>query len=215
MKLAVLIPDRGDRPDFMRNCMRMLRAQTLKPDVIEIVDDKPLSDECDITWRYRIGYDRLRNRRIDLIAMMENDDWYHPAYLETMVRNWRAHGCPDLFGTRATLYYHINLFRHMTMNHHTRSSAMSTLIKPDMNFVWCPDAEPYTDSHIWSVIKGGITHTPEKMICIGIKHGVGLCGGKSHTTALERYLYEDHDHRLLRKHMDSESFEFYTNYFKK
>lgn len=215
MKIAILIPDRGDRPAFMANCLRMLKAQTLQADHIEIVDDKPLSEACDITWRYRIGYDRLRKKGFDLIALCENDDWYDKDYLKIMVQKWQEHGHPNIFGTNYTIYYHINLFKHMTMNHHTRSSAMNTLIKPDLNFEWCLDAEPYTDMHLWLVVKGGVTFKPERIISIGIKHGVGLCGGKSHTTSLQRYVNDDSRHRLLLSCMDSESYSFYTNYFKK
>ena len=61
MRTAVLIPSRNDRPDFLANCLRMMQAQTLQPYHIEIVDDKALSNEKDITLRYRIGYDKLRN----------------------------------------------------------------------------------------------------------------------------------------------------------
>lgn len=215
MKIAVLIPDRGDRPDFMKNCLRMINAQTRKPDIIEVVNDAPRSEECDITWRYRIGYDRLRKRDLTLILLMENDDWYHPEYIETMIRNWSQYGYPNIFGTRATIYYHIDLFKWMVMNHHKRSSAMSTVIRADLDFKWCEDAEPYTDIHLWTVIKDSVTYVPEKLLCMGIKHGIGLCGGKSHTTDLNRYINNDADHAYLRKHMDQESFEFYTNYFKR
>lgn len=215
MKLAVLIPDRGDRPEFMKNCLRMLKAQTLQPDIIEVMNDPPENDFCDITRRYRIGYDRLRNKGITLIAMMENDDWYDPAYLEFMVKQWKLNGWPNIFGTRYTIYYHIGLFRWMKMNHHTRSSAMATFIRADLSLTWCNDTEPYTDAYLWSTIKGGVTIDPgKKLICIGIKHGIGMCGGKSHTTSLERYISNDDDHRLLKANMDEESYLFYTNYFK-
>lgn len=218
MKIAVLIPDRGDRPEFMENCMRMLKSQTLQPDIIEIVNDKPLTEGCDITYRYRTGYDRLRGKGVHLIAFLENDDFYAPNYLETMVANWNDHGRPDIFGTCYTIYYHIKLFKHFTMNHHARSSAMNTLIRSDMNFEWGPDAEPYTDMKIWAEIKKGVTFKPEKIISIGIKHGVGLCGGKSHKVNTDhevlRYVNDDSNHKLLRSVMDPESYSFYTNFFK-
>lgn len=217
MKLAVLIPDRGDRPRFLENCLRMIAAQTLQPDIIELVNDAPLSAERDITWRYRTGYDRLRNRGVHLIALMENDDYYHPTYLETMVAHWNDQGRPDLIGQDHTIYYHIREFGKFVFNHKTRSSAMNTLLRADMEFPWCPDNEPFTDVHLWmkSGLKG-VTVRPEKLICMGIKHGVGLCGGRSHVDRLERYLPgKDHEKRFLRVHMDPESFNFYANYYEK
>src|SRR5258706_947064 len=217
MKLAIIMPDRNDRPLFLENCLRMIKAQTFQPDIIELVNDKPLTNECDITWRYRTGYDRLRNKGIDVIALMENDDWYAPNYLQKMVTEWIKKGKPDLLGTNYTIYYHIKLFEHLTMWHDTRSSAMSTLIKPDLNFEWCADNEPYTDSYLWNTLKG-ITFNPGKNICLGIKHGTGMCGGLMHTERLDRYQrrgQSDHSKEFLKQNMDAESFEFYANYIKK
>lgn len=216
MKLAVLIPDRGDRPRFLENCLRMIKEQTLQPDIIELVNDPPQSADCDITWRYRTGYDRLRNRGITLIAFMENDDFYHPTYLETMVAHWNDEGRPDIIGQNYTIYYNLHVSGKFTFNHKTRSSAMNTLIKADLNFPWCQDKEPFTDMHLWlnSGLKGVTVH-PKKIICIGMKHGEGLCGGRSHVDRLHRFESDkDIDKRFLKFHLDPESFEFYTNYFK-
>ncbi len=216
MKIAVLIPTRGDRPLFLENCLRMINSQTLKPNHIEVVNDAPLNNECDITWRYRNGYDKLRNKGFDVILLMEDDDWYAPNYIETMVNKWVEKGKPDLLGHTHTIYYHIKLFSYFTMNHLTRSSAMNTLIKADLNFDWCVDHEPYTDLHLWKTLKG-VLFTPEKNICLGIKHGVGLCGGRSHLDRLHRYDKHgtnDQNKEFLKSLMDEDSYNFYTNYFK-
>jgi glycosyltransferase involved in cell wall biosynthesis len=212
-KVGVIIPDRNDRPLFLDNCLRMLESQTLQPSIIKLVNDKPLSNECDITYRYKTGYDRLRGRGLDVIALIENDDWYSPDYLETMVKEWDKQGRPNLLGTDHTIYYHIKENLYFFMNHKSRSSAMSTLIKPDMEFKWPADSEPYTDIHLWHYVKGIIFH-PEKTICMGIKHGIGLCGGKSHIDRMNRYDHQDKDLSFLRSKIDAESFNFYTNYFK-
>jgi hypothetical protein len=54
---------------------------------------------------------------------------------------------------------------------------------------------------------------------MGMKHGVGLCGGDNHTTSLHRYNDEpdkhyhgkdDGDLHFLRETLDAESFEFYS-----
>jgi hypothetical protein len=44
IKVGIIIPDRNDRPELLTNCMRMIEAQTLKPTVIELVNDKPKND---------------------------------------------------------------------------------------------------------------------------------------------------------------------------
>lgn len=230
LKIGILIPDRGDRPKFMENCIRMIKAQTLQPTIIEIVDDippphfvvkeKPLMNDklipntCDITWRYRTGYDRLRKKGLDAIFLWENDDWYAPNYLEIMCNEWEKRQRPDLLGHIYTIYYHIKLFGYFEMKHKTRSSAMNTLIKPDMHFNWCVDFDPYTDIHIWTQAGlNGQTFDPKKHITLGIKHGVGLCGGRNHINKLHRFKTKDTDHAFLKSIMDQDSFEFYTNYF--
>lgn len=223
MKIAILIPDRGDRPMFLENCLRIMKSQTLQPDIIELVNDVPTSNECDITWRYRTGYDRLRNKDLDCILLIENDDWYASNYIETVVREWELQGRPDLFGQLYTVYYNIRVMAHFTMHHGDRSSAMNTLIRPDLNLSWCSDNEPYTDLYLWNLtnLNGvpsvgpkfrGQLFKPEKHICLGIKHGIGLCGGRSHIDKMYRYVDKSIS---LNELMDKESFEFYNNYFKK
>lgn len=215
MKIAVLIPDRSDRPQFLENCLRMMKAQTLQPEHIELVNDKPLNDKCDITYRYRTGYDRLRNKGYDLIAFIENDDWYDPDYLSTMAHAWKNTGRPQLLGTGSTIYYHIFKKRYLTMQHSTRSSAMNTFIVPNLNFLWCKDDQPYTDIHLWKLLKG-VTVRTDIPISMGIKHGLGMCGGGFHDEnekhdVMHRFSEQDLDMKYLKKIMDSESFNFYSN----
>ncbi len=217
MKIAVIIPSRGDRPKFLDNCLRMIKAQTLQPNYIHVVNDYPLSPARDITWRYRMAYDQLRGKGFDVILLMEDDDWYHCEYIETMVRAWVENGCPELLGTTETIYYHIKIFASFMMNHHTRSSAMCTLIKPDLEIKWPADEDPYTDIALYEQLKY-VLITPPKILFLGIKHGIGLCGGESHTNGLYRYESgptgkKDHNREFLRSTMDKESYEFYTNYF--
>ena len=230
IKVGVIIPDRGDRPDFLFNCWRLLKRQTLQPDQIELINDKPLSENIDITWRYRKGYNRFcqeyRNgknpnktvfEKMDVIAFMENDDWYAPNYLATMVAAWHLAGRPDIFGTNYTIYYHIGLRAYFTMKHIERSSAMSTLIKPDLDIKWPNDHEPFTDMWLWTRSNlAGKTFDPGNHICLGIKHGFGLFGGGSHNQRLDRYEpprgTHDHHGDFLKSIIDPESFDFYAKF---
>jgi glycosyltransferase involved in cell wall biosynthesis len=186
----------------------MIDAQTMKPDRIELVNDEPISDDKDITWRYRLGYERIGNS-CDIILFMENDDWYSPNYIETMFLKWLKAYKPDIFGTDYTVYYHIYERKWFTMWHHHRSSAMSTLLKANMDIPWCEDKEPYTDLHLWRNIKG-VTFHPKNHICLGIKHNIGLCGGVNHATYMHRYANNDDNLELLRDNMDVHSFDFYS-----
>ncbi len=214
MKIAVLIPTRGNRPELLENCLRMIRNQTVQPDHIELVIDTPLNVNCDITWRYRTGYERLRNKGFDIIFLIEDDDFYSPDYIETMLEAWKSAYKPDIFGTSYTIYYHLKLYAWLTMHHLVRSSAMSTILKPDLKFDWPPDNEPFTDMHLWMTLVGCV-FKPKKHICLGMKHGTTITGGNSHVDRLDRYINKDVDKALLLNVMDTESFNFYTNFLKK
>lgn len=208
MKVGVLIPDRGDRAQFTQNCFRMMAAQTLKPEAIVHVMDPPANDKCDITFRYRKGYEMISKfMSVDLIALIENDDWYSPDYLETMARLWNERGRPDIFGTNYTIYYHLGLRAYHIYKHDNRASAMNTFIKPGLTtIVWPKDDEPYTDLHLWDKVKG-MTLDPGHVISVGMKHGIGKVGGEFHTTRLRRYTNADDG--FLESTLDKESFSFY------
>lgn len=198
MRIAVIIPDRGDRPQFLNQCLKMMDAQTLKPATIILQNYKAESDKPDITQRYRRGYERVSELNInhpgceyDLIFFVENDDYYTKYYIEDMVTQWKLAGKPDLFGTGYTIYYHIGLRKYFTFNHPTRASMMSTCIKPNLEINWPVDNESFTDMHLWTqekCFKGSKkVWAPNTHLSIGIKHGVGLCGGRQHSTGLHRY----------------------------
>lgn len=212
IKIGVIIPDRGDRPEFLNNCLRMLKKQTLQPVGVALMNFEPRSSEKDITVRYREGYERWRGVGVDVIAFIENDDWYSPDYLEKMAEAWETQGRPDIFGTDRTIYYNLNERAWKVMLHSRRSSAMSTFIKPNLDIQWPVDNDPYTDIALWRQLKG-VTATFDPPICVGIKHGVGLCGGRMHTDHLERLENLDGSMVQLKQWMknDTESFYFYSN----
>lgn len=212
MKIGVIIPDRNDRPLFLLNCLRMLAAQTVQPEIINVVNYIHKNSTCDITERYRIGYDELRGKGLDLIAFIENDDYYSKNYLEFMSNQWILKEKPNILGLNRTIYYHIRTFEHFIMYHNTRSSAMNTVIKPDLSIKWGHDNDPYTDVWLWNLLKGVII-SPHKEVCLGIKHGIGLCGGQNHTDHMDRFINKDSDKSFLQSIMDPDSFEFYSNYF--
>lgn len=233
VRIAVLIPTRGEREVFLKNCFRMLDAQTLQPNYIHLMDYAPKSDDKDITQRYRMGYSLLSAMgHFDIIALWEDDDYYAPDYLETMLNEWLKAGEPDLFGTGKTIYYHLKLRKYFTFNHPRRSSAMNMFIKPGINISWCEDNYAFTDMHLWNMTGlaqsflpvanqlpkkswlNGVIYNPNKIISIGMKHGVGMCGGRNHIDRLQRYDKVDSDMKFLSDNCDKESFEFYSGLFK-
>ena len=173
-----------------------------------VVDFESTNNECDITVRYKKGYDYFCNKGLDCILLIENDDWYSSYYLNTMLVEWRKHGKPDIFGTGYTYYYHLGTLKIKKLDHPRRASAMNTLLKPDLDIRWPEDNDPYTDLHLWKQLNG-VTFQPKQIISIGMKHNVGKTGGQYHSTQLDRYPENDSEMLFLKDNLDNESLNFY------
>lgn len=232
-RIGLIIPTRGDRPEFISNLKRLIRAQKLPPFITILIClvDYPIETESkDITQRYRRGYDSLRNKNIDVVFFLEDDDFYAHNYINKMFVVWISAGRPEIFGLTHTTYYHIGLRAYFEMHHTQRSSAMCTMVKPDMNFDWPDDSEPYTDTHLWMSARHKETgkpltqgqFTPDPLICLGIKNfHEGLTGGNMHNDRLHRYdplhnqyAKTDHDLKYLSSIVDPVSLEFYKSFYK-
>ena len=124
MKIGILIPTRGDRKELLLYALRQMDRQTRKPDMIELVDDAPLNGDKDITWRYRLGCERIFSKGADVVFLIEDDDWYSPDYIETMMNKWEESGKPGIFGIEETTYYHLGLRSFQHEVHKGRASAL-------------------------------------------------------------------------------------------
>ncbi len=214
MKLAVVIPTRGDRPEFLKQCISYMERQTRKPDHVIIIDRPATSSSIDLAVRYKEGFAKAFDLyKCDLAVCIEDDDWYDDHYVAIMEAKWQQYGKPDVFGINHTLYYNIITNQYVHLNHHNRASMMSTVVGPKiMGVEWCADDYAYLDWHLWTkaanVNKIAI-NTP--MICVGIKHGVGICGGGGHTLDWKNYNKEDKDWLLLSGLMQEKDLEFYKS----
>jgi glycosyltransferase involved in cell wall biosynthesis len=159
-------------------------------------------------WRYRTGYDRLRDKGFDIIFFIEDDDYYQPFFIEEMLMEWELQKRPNLFGTRYTIYYHIMLQQYFTMRHDDRASAMNTMIKPDMTFPWGNDADPFTDMWLWYRPEfDRKLFLPKRILAVGMKHGLTMTGGKNHADRLKAYINDDN--HFLRNTLTEDSYNFY------
>lgn len=208
MKIGIIIPTRGDRPTFLNFCLKRISEQTIKPDHIIIVDDKPLNNLKDITWRYKLGIKRATELGCSVAFFWEDDDWYSKDYLEWMLSKWKENGSPSIFGINETYYYHIKIGKHLWMDHQGRASAFCTLIKLPLesNFNWPADSFPFLDMKIWQQIKGKAIRFGKDVKAIGIKHGIGLTGGGGHNI---NFKWSNHDAKKWFKDIVKEDFNFY------
>ncbi len=176
MKIAAITPTRGDRPQFVEHCKYLMQAQTRKPDKHYIIDHQPINDDCDLIPRIKKGIELAKADGMDYIFIIEDDDYYNPKYIS------QEHCHYDIIGEYTTIYYHLKYGIH-TMHHPGRSSLFCTAFKINAldNFNWPPDNEPFLDLHLWQYATQNLNHNLFITTgAIGIKHGIGKCGGNGH-----------------------------------
>lgn len=211
MKIAAITPTRGDRPEFLEHCKYLMEQQIRKPDKHYIIDYPPENDEVDLITRIRKGIEMAKADGMDYVAIIEDDDYYPEHYFETL---------EDVFtdtnilftGSGTTIYYHLGFQAYREMWHPARSSLFTTAFKIDAlnDFKWPSLIEPFLDLHLWNFAMAHhetcVIHGSFK--CIGIKHGLGTCGGNGHY--MDKIWYPGTNIPNLLKDMDSKSLSFYT-----
>jgi hypothetical protein len=212
MKIGLVIPTRGDRPKFLKFAYHQIDKQIMKPDEIILVNDDPITDEKDITWRYKIGCKRAIDKGCDVILWWEDDDWYHPNYINWMVNKWEENNKPAIFGINETYYYHIKINKYHYMKHVGRASAFCTLVTPIVSdFRWPDDKYPFTDLKIWASVKNSLSISfDDTILAVGIKHGMGMTGGSGHNVKGFRWI-NINGRPWFEKHIDRESILFYDS----
>lgn len=213
IKIGIVTPTRGDRPAFLEFCRRQQERQSVQADMISIVDYPPESNEFDLIPRYRRGFEELFRRGCDVALLWEDDDWYCPEYVRIMVDEWIDAGKPDLFGINETLYYNIRIKMYQWLRHPGRASAMASMAtKAVLGINFGQENGVWMDLAMWQEIKNSkaIPMPDGVVICIGIKHGVGRCGGMGHRQA-KFYAHRDHKYGYLETLIDEEAMEFYKS----
>lgn len=217
LKIVSLTPTRGDRPVMLENMKRLMARQTRQLHGMVIVDDEPQNPNVkDITYRYRIGLSRVFEQYpdTDLVAIIEDDDYYHPDYIRALTTQWHDMGKPPTFGYGDTHYYHLGLKARHYQRHPERSSAFTTFMTKDLlNMQWPADDYSFVDIDIWKQFRGR-TVLPKVPLAIGIKgykEGSHF-GGIGHNDKWAAYAKNpDPGMAWLRNNVDPESFDFYKS----
>lgn len=213
MKIGIVIPTRGhERETFLEFAKQQIKKQTRQPDVVEIVDFVPANDVPDITQRYRIGCEKIR-RQCDVIVFWEDDDYYSPGYIERIESEFNRDNI-ELVGIDSTVYYNIFTRRFVELKHPGRASMMSTAIRTSAlnKLLWPVDSYKWTDLFLWQRTPGVSKRTirVDRPICIGIKHGIGLCGGGGHVRDWAKFDQYDPKYSYLEANTDIDAVRFYS-----
>jgi hypothetical protein len=202
---ATITTTRGDRSQFLENCKKQINRFTIQPKHVIIVDEEPKSNAVDLTRRLKMGITAAKGLGIDIVYVVEDDDFYPKDYIEKM---WI--GGNDFIGCSKTLYYNIQNRTYNEFTHPGRSSLFCTgfRISALEGFDWPPDDTIFLDIILWKyAMKRGNVHLQDSSIGVGIKHGIGKRAGSGHR--MEMPHKDSADMSFLRSKVDSEAFEFY------
>jgi hypothetical protein len=203
MSFCTITPDRNDRPEFTEFCKHQLSRMSVKPDHSYFIDYAPVSKGVDLIERFEKGVAQAKADGFDEVFVIENDDYYPVDYFERMQLDKY-----DIIGIPFSHYYHLGNRRHQLMNHPKWSSLYCTGFKMKVlnNFDYkCK----HLDVSIWQHIRANSRSRKHvyDILPVGIKHGIGLCGGIGHTMKLKN---EDKDMSWLKSNVDSEAWTFYN-----
>ncbi len=194
MSFCLITPTRGDRPVFKDQYWNIIKSQTKQPDEVIVVDYEPKSKDKDLTQRYKYGIEKATENGHEYALLWEDDDWYHPKYIEWIIKAWEDDSKPDVFGAYETYYYNIFTKKMQHMRHPGRASAFCSLLKLPYKINYPKDNDPWFDIHIFrsknNQTKGGLYFPTNEVLAIGIKHGIGLSGGSGHNYIHPKFVKE-------------------------
>jgi hypothetical protein len=205
MDYCTVTPTRGDRPKLLDFCKHQLdRMGEGRPSFI--IDYKPIGTTPDLVPRIKVGIELAKKAGAEYVFIVEDDDFYPENYLRTKVLDF------DFFGYNTTMYYNLKTRSYATFPHKNRSSLFCTGFKVSAmeGFRWPSDTSVFLDLEIWdyAIRKKKKVVLEQKNPCLGIKHGLGLCGGKGHRWDM---VHKDKNYEFLKKTVDSDAFEFYKS----
>jgi hypothetical protein len=205
-KFCIIIPDRGDRRELTEFCLKQIDRMSVKPDKIYHINHKPQTEKVDLIHRVKTGINQAKADGFEYVFIFENDDYYPPYYFERYLAEW---GNADFIGDDKTTYYNLRNQTYRTFEHKFRSSLFTTAFRISAlnNFDWnsFDQHTPFLDIKLWEYAR----FRKRKFVqsdAIGVKHGVGLCGGKGHGFKMPHF---DEDISFLKSHVDNKAFEFY------
>lgn len=207
------MPDRCDRPELFAFAVKQINRMGFG-EAAYIMNERPISGEVDLVWRIKEGVKMAKRDGFEFVIVIEDDDFYCEEYLLRLQDYWNY----DFVGFSTTTYYNIKMKTWQKFNHPGRSSLFCTGFRISAlsdNF-WnrMKDTERFLDVKIWEEANRSgakVLLMPENP-CIGIKHGIGMTGGKGHKIALANH---DPEMKWLRERVDQEAFQFYEGLSKR
>jgi len=217
MSITIITPT-GDRPEAFELTRKWVISQTVQPDQWLVIDDgkEPLPDYLRIDVDYvrrepkeNEGHTLILNMKEavkhikgDTILIFEDDDWYGPDYVKTMVHYL---GIYDLVGESYARYYHLPAMKYRRIGNNAHASFCQTGFNKRLLSVFntCLEGDPYIDARFWSIVtehKYLIVDTADQLhlhcSLKGMKGRLGI--GSGHNKEARYYNVDDSLEYLIR-----------------
>ncbi len=206
MSHLIITPTRGDRPELLEHCRKQVMNFTTCYQAHGVIDYKPKTYKPDLTDRIKSGYEKALQYGYDWVVIVEDDDFYPADYLHKVLLNADR---SDFIGCEHSFYYNLKNRTWDKLIHKGRSSLYTTAFRVSAmkNFAWHRADDVFLDINLWHYAKR-FRRTFIDAGAIGIKHGIGLTGGKGHRTIFRN---QDPEMLWLASKVDKDSFEFYKS----
>jgi hypothetical protein len=211
---CTITPSRGDRPELLNFCFKQLKKMNGGFHVNNgyIMNERPLSDEVDLVPRIKAGIEMAKKDGFEWVFIIEDDDYYCSDYFS---RFGDLNGV-DFVGYSSTVYYNLRNRTCEVLKHPGRSSLFCTGFRISAldNFSWPNNNTTFLDIRLWEYANryNKRIRLIEDNPCLGIKHGLGKCGGKGHRMNLKN---QDNNLHFLESFVDGEAFQFYKQLIEK
>ena len=216
-RFAVVTPT-GDRHQLFDICKKWVFRQSILPAQWLVVDDgtEPLDGATTAGLDYvrrvpQAGEPRhtlvlnmleaLQHIKYEKVVVIEDDDWYHPRYFETMLEllnHW------DLTGLGRSIYYHFPNRLYRKLNNRRNASLCQTAFRSDVIPTLraiCQSTRSYTiDLMLWrqyKSLKKVLLNKPT--LCVGMKGLPGRRGLASGHRTKSRGYREDPNYEFLER----------------
>ena len=233
MKLLVVIPSRGDRPELLGRACYMVGSQTVplpgydwrRKERVEaegdvtaellLVSHPPTSDQVDLRERVQRGCESAREHGFDAVVVWEDDDYYPPTYLAEVARKLVT---ADVVAPSSCTYYNLQVRRWQEMKGPSLME-MAWRVGAIQYAHWPTPGKIMVDRFLMrGFTEAGlivnrtvsdVEHRP-----VGIKHGQGRCAGVGHRLKFARRMpNDDADLSYLRSRVkDEDMLEFYAGF---
>ena len=190
--MITLITPTGGRPEAFALCERYMARQSVRFNQWIVVDDCKKPTRCtmgqeiirpdtfwqegDMTLPRNISL-ALEQVKYDNILIIEDDDWYHPDYIKTLVEKLEKF---DIVGEGHARYYNVANYGHMIHQNNTHASLCMTgfssrVLEQVKTCVEKNIGQKFLDIEIWKLPVRKLVYR-DSLTCVGIKGMKGRGG---------------------------------------